>query len=198
MLASRVLLSIAVVVSLAVLSLAHADQPEHSAGVVASAVPAILTVDAPAGPHPANKPVDVTISVADAADLAAFEFGIGYDRALLTLNAVTLSPGIGAQTGCNPEATRCVRPLGPLENATQSVFGAYSFGPGPGYTGAGTLATLHFEPRGSAGVVALHLADALLVDSKAVSQTPTTVDALLVLDPPVSGSHTVFLPFTRK
>jgi hypothetical protein len=154
-----------------------------SRSVAAQAVPALI-LTAPSTPQPSNHSIDIELSIVGASNLAAFEFALEYDRALVQLTGITPRAFLGATAGCNPSASRCVVALGPLEQGSATAVGAYSYGTGPGANGDGVLAVLHFQPTGADGTVVLHMSNALVVDVAAVPTTPATQDATLVLAAP--------------
>ncbi|HYN88808.1 MAG TPA: hypothetical protein VER55_09770 [Ardenticatenaceae bacterium] len=140
-----------------------------------------LELVAPSGPQPATQPFDVEVWIRGASDLGAFEFDLESDRSRLRLTGLSLREFLGATEGCDPDVARCALALGPSDEGSATSVGAFSFGTGAGATGDGLLALLHFEPTGTSGTFALHLARALLTDTSANVTTPATRDATVVL-----------------
>lgn len=141
-----------------------------------------LSLVAPTDPQPITTTIDVDVVIANATDLAAFEFDLVYDRSLLQVTGMTLSNLLGdASAGCDPASTRCVIQLGPLEQPGGTAVGAFTYGAGPGFTGDGVLATIHFQPTGLPGSTAVTINGALLADTTAGISLPQTQDATISL-----------------
>ncbi len=141
-----------------------------------------LSLVAPVDPQPITTTIDVEVVISDATDLAAFEFDLVYDRALLQVTGVTLSNLLGdTSISCDPTLTRCAILLGPLEQPGGTAVGAFTYGTGPGFNGSGVLATIHFQPTGLPGSTAVTIANPLLSNTTAGLTTPQTQDTAVTL-----------------
>ncbi|MCC7141841.1 MAG: hypothetical protein IT349_07025, partial [Candidatus Eisenbacteria bacterium] len=105
-------------------------------------VPSNLTVY-----QPCAGSFDVDLRINDARELAAFELCLGYDPALLEVEAVIIDETFLESTG------RTVLPLNPVPCSPTCMpagtrFGAVTTGPQPTPTGSGRLATIRFAPQG--------------------------------------------------
>ena len=109
------------------------------------------------GDDEASTTVDVQIQ--DVSDLAAFQFDVTYDPAVVHVDDVTLGAFLGSG-GRNTAA------LGPdIDNGTGRVaFGGFSYGTGSGAEGSGTLATITFSPQAT-GTTSLTLTNVQLRDT---------------------------------
>ena len=94
-----------------------------------------------------------------ARDLGAFQFELAYDPSIVQVKEVTVGDFLES-TG------RSVVPLGPEvdEETGTVIFGAISFGVGPGPDGRGTLAVVTLMARGEGGT-ALDLRDVQVLDT---------------------------------
>jgi len=112
----------------------------------------------------------VDVIVQDVSDLAAFQFDMMYDPAVVQVSDVTLGWFL-ASSG------RTTAALGPqIDNgAGQVTFGGISYGAAPGAEGSGTLATLTFTPQ-STGTTSLNFANVQLRDSLN-SEIPTELQS---------------------
>ena len=93
----------------------------------------------------------MTLTVENVTNLAGFQTGLTYDPAVVNVTAANLGAFLNS-TG------RTVVPTGPtIDNTIGKVtFGAFSIGTQAGASGAGTLATITFQPR-AVGSTALRL-----------------------------------------
>ncbi len=84
-------------------------------------------------------PLVVDVIVQDVNDLAAFEFSVTYDPAVVHVAGVNLGGFLGS-------GGRSTAPLGPdIDNTSgQVAFGAFSYGAGGGASGTGALAVITF------------------------------------------------------
>lgn len=153
--------------------------------------PPVLTLTPPTGPIAADAPFDVAVRVANAANLGAWEFGLTYDPALLTLVGITPTPAFGAATNCIAQQERCALTLGPRYRRDGATVGVVSYGAAPGFSGSGTIAILHFQPTGRGGATTLQLTDPLVTDPQANPVTPHAQGQRLTLD---ATAHRIFLP----
>lgn len=142
----------------------------------AGAATPVLSLVAPNQSHPAGQPLDVTVVVADAEDLGAFAFDVHYDSSLLVLDGYSVSDFLGATANCNTRAGRCAFRLGPQIEAGVPRVGAYSYGDGPGPSGDGVVATLHFSTTGALGSATLRAANALTTDTGGDEVQPLVQD----------------------
>jgi hypothetical protein len=112
----------------------------------------------------------VTLTVEGVTNLAAFQTELTFDPAVANVTAATLGAVLGS-TG------RTIAPVGPtIDNTTGKVtFGAFSFGSQGGASGAGTLATITFQPR-TVGSTALRLPATGLADPNGNAIAVTTED----------------------
>lgn len=101
----------------------------------------------------------VDVRVQDVDDLAAFQFDVVFDPAVLQVQDVTLGAFLGS-------GGRSTSPLGPtVDNTAGRVsFGAFSYGTGTGADGSGTLATITFAPQDT-GTASLAFENAQLRDT---------------------------------
>ena len=101
----------------------------------------------------------IEVMIEGAKDLGAFQFELAYDPSIVGVEKTALGDFLGS-TG------RSVVPLGPQvdEEAGRVVFGAISFGTGPGPDGRGTLAVVTLMARGEGGTV-LDLRDVQVLDT---------------------------------
>ena len=100
----------------------------------------------------------INLAVEGVTNLGAFETELIFDPTVVNVTAATLGAFLGS-TG------RTAAPVGPeIDNVTGKVkFGGFSFGAQAGAFGAGTLATITFQPK-KLGATALHLLAAGLSD----------------------------------
>jgi len=101
----------------------------------------------------------VDVIVQDVSDLAAFQFDVIYNPAVVQVSDVTLGWFLGS-------SGRTATALGPqIDNTAGRVtFGGISYGAAPGAEGSGTLATLTFTPQ-TTGTTNLTFAGVQLRDS---------------------------------
>jgi len=111
----------------------------------------------------------IEVMIEGARDLGAFQFELAYDPSIVQVKGVTVGDFLGS-TG------RSVVPLGPEvdEEAGRVIFGAISFGVGPGPDGRGTLAVVTLTAREEGGT-ALDLRDVQVLDIGGSPQ-PVTVE----------------------
>jgi len=111
----------------------------------------------------------IEVMIEGARDLGAFQFKLAYDPSIVGVEKTALGDFLGS-TG------RSVVPLGPQvdKEAGTVVFGAISFGTGPGPDGRGTLAVVTLMARGEGGTV-LDLRDVQVLDIGGSPQ-PVTVE----------------------
>ncbi len=174
------------VIALGLYSVEHNQVAPPPAKQTTSTTPTLI-LSAPAGPLPPDAPIDVQLTITGTTNLGGFEFDLVYDPSLVTLTDMSLSSFMGETTNCDPNTSRCVAQLGPLDQNTAVSLGAYSFGTGVGPNGDGLLATLHFTPTGQTGVTGLYLTNALLTDIDGSAITPTVIDTSLEIAVPISG-----------
>ena len=126
---------------------------------------------------PASKSVSLSagaftlnLTVADVTNLAAYQTDLTYDPAIVNVTAVDLGAFLGS-TG------RTAVPIGPtIDNTAGKVtFGAFSFGSPPAVSGAGTLATITFQPK-IVGSTVLHLQTTGLSDPNGNAISVATED----------------------
>jgi len=112
----------------------------------------------------------VTLTVENVANLAGFQTDFLFDPAIVHVNGVSLGAFLGS-TG------RVVAPVGPVidNTAGKVTFGAFSFGGQAGASGAGTLATITFQPK-AVGATALRLQATGLSDPVGNAISVTTAD----------------------
>lgn len=153
--------------------------------------PPMLSLAPPATPVAADQTFDVAVQISNAANLGAWEFGLTYDPALLTLVGVTPAPAFGGGADCDATQARCAFTLGPRFRRDGASVGMVSHGATPGFSGSGTIAILHFQPAGRSGTTALQLSEALLADPQANPITPLVQAARLTLE---ADGYRIFLP----
>lgn len=112
-----------------------------------------------------NAGVDLALSVQGAPNLGGFEVELVYNRALATIDSVTLTDLLGKTTACDPATARCAASLGPLHRTDRTRVGGYSVGFGAGPSTGGALAILHLTSTDSIDALSLTLANALVVDT---------------------------------
>lgn len=123
--------------------------------ITVSTVPpdlAVMRVTPASSSVAAGAPVTIGIELSNVTNLGSFQFTLGYNPALVEVQAVTLGDFLGS-TG------RTVFPTGPTISNTAGtvVYAAASLGTGiPGPSGKGTLALVRLVPHGS-GAAVLHL-----------------------------------------
>jgi len=154
--------------------------------LIIALLPALITISASAvapdprvriePAHSAVSPGEtfaIEVMIEEASDLGAFQFELAYDPSIVRVKETTLGDFLGS-TG------RSVVPLGPQvdERAGKVVFGAISFGGGPGPDGRGTLAIVTLMARGE-GSAALDLGDVQVLDTGGSPQ-PVTVEGARV------------------
>lgn len=133
----------------------------------------------------------VQVVAQDAADLAAWEFDLGYDPALLRLVDLQSGPAFQPEDACAPGA-RCAMILGPRPTLGGRSLGMVTVGDGPGLNGEGVLAVLTLEPLVTDGTTGLHLTNALVTNTQGQAVTPLTEGVTVELGH--SPAHRVFLP----
>jgi hypothetical protein len=141
----------------------------------------VVTIDAPAQPQPASRPIDLKVVATGVANLAAFELDLEYDPSLIRQLEVFTGTFLGNTAQCNPKASRCVHPLRPVHGKGIVHFGAVTYGAGAGASGEGPLAVLRLQPSGKAGVIKLHIRRVLLADTSANTTIPERKDVELAL-----------------
>jgi len=101
----------------------------------------------------------VDVQIQDVTDLAAFQFDMSFDPAVVHVTDVTLASFLGSG-GLNTAA------LGPsIDNTAGTLsFGGFAYGAGSGASGTGALATITLAPQ-AAGNSALALSGVQLLDS---------------------------------
>ncbi len=115
----------------------------------------------------------INLTVEGVTNLGAFQTELTYDPVIVNATAATLGAFLGS-TG------RTVAPVGPtIDNTAGKVtFGAFSFGSQAGASGAGTLATITFQPR-TVGSTALRLQATGLSDPNGNAISVSTEDGQL-------------------
>jgi hypothetical protein len=166
------------------------------AGAAPDAPPA-LALDGPESALATAATIDVTVTVSDAVELAAFEADLGYDPALVDVVGITAGGFLGdPDPACDPDVARCEATLGPLpQDAGVAAVGGYAFGAGTPPDGSGTLATVHLAPTGATGTLTLTLGNALAADVAASPITPTVQGTVIRL---VSPGQEIYLPVVLR
>lgn len=132
----------------------------NASAAVISIVPSAYVSD--------GSPISLDVNVSGVSDLFAFQFDIAFDPAILAATGATEGPlfsGVGVSFS-----------PGVIDNTagTISFIGDSLSGPGPGISGSGTLAEIHFQPVGI-GSSAVGLSNVILLDS-ALGDIAATVD----------------------
>jgi hypothetical protein len=135
---------------------------------------------------------EVRVMISRASNMGGFQFDLAYDPERLTVSSVTMPDSLGATTGCNPAAARCMIRLGPHIKQRQVSMGAASYGNRAGLSGDTTLAIIRLQPTGKSGVTALHLTNIILTDVSAVPTLPPGIVASVVI------KSSIYLPFIRR
>lgn len=127
----------------------------------------------------AGETFTAAVAIDGVADLAGFEFRLGYTPAMVHVDDVEIGsfPSGGGRTW---------NPLGPIvdNSAGAVIFGAYSYGQQPGPAGGGEIAVVTLTARqgGPTALSALTLRDVQVVDSHAVPQAPVAgVDGVVLV-----------------
>jgi hypothetical protein len=150
----------------------------------------------PAEPPTDGTPIDVMITVSDAANLGAWEFDLVYDPTFVTVTGLTVDPAFAVEDNCNTQTQRCAVTLGPIiDNPGTAHLGAVTYGTAAGLSGGGRLAVLHLLPTGKVGETMLTLANALVTDVNAQATVPTLQSGTLILSEPVNR---IYLPSVNR
>lgn len=135
--------------------------------------------------------IQVHVIAQEAADLAAWEFDLTYDLALLQVVDLQTGPAFQPEEACSPGA-RCAIILGPRPTPGGSGLGMVTYGDGPGLNGEGVLAVLTLQSLVPEGTVRLGLANALVANTQGQAMTPLTKGVTVELGH--TPGHRVFLP----
>jgi len=168
------------------------QSPAHQSDVATAALlpQPTLSLVAPSGPQSPDGTIDVQVVITGTAGLAALEFDLVLNKALVEVSGMTIAPLLGKTASCDPAAGRCAFTLGPLPGNNVISLGGYSYGNG-GCTGSeGTLATIHLATTGTTGTTALSLANARLADVDGNLIQPAVEGATLTL----AERQSVYLP----
>ena len=137
----------------------------------------------------------VSVSIANASDVGAYEFTLAYNTAAISPTAATLGTLL---SGVVPTRTIGVPPFAPLVSSGHVTYAAYSYGPPPGASGGDTLAVLTFQALAN-GHSDLHLLNDAgfpleVVDSSGNLLTVTSQDGGV----DVSTFFHVYLPLIQR
>jgi hypothetical protein len=152
---------------------------------IAQGIPT-LTLEGPPNPQQISGLIEMQVGIANAQNLAAFEFNLEYDKNLIELEDVELSTTLGQIEGCDPASTRCARLLDIQPTITGSRIGAISFGVGTEFSGTNSLLIVRFRPTGNEGTTIVRLSEALLADVQATPTQPETQEYTLQFIVPTS------------
>jgi len=126
----------------------------------------------------------VTVKIADAVDVGAFQLDLNFDSAVVHVQDVTLGdfPGSTGRNGV---------PLGPRvdNDAGTMTFGTFSFGSQPGANGDGTLAIVTLTTQRT-GLSPLHLENVQVVGTNGEAQAVTIEDGRVTVGVP----RRIYLP----
>ena len=132
--------------------------------------------------------VELTVEIRGAEDLAAYQFTLNYPPTLLDYRSIEVGDFLGG-TG------RTVRSFPPVVENGRVTFVVISSNDGPGVSGDGVLATLHFATA-EAGQAGISLDEALVTDaSNQQRQRLETEGASLRIEDP---RFYAFAPFTLR
>lgn len=129
-----------------------------------------ISIQPPASTPASGSVFDISIDIADAEDLFAFQFDIGFDPLILSAQSITEGPFLpsGGSTFFIP---------GTIDNSAGTIAftGDALLSAVPGVTGSGSLAKIHFKAL-SAGISAVSLSEVILLDSSLADIAASTTD----------------------
>lgn len=111
---------------------------------------------------------DVEVLISGVTDLAAYQFSVNFDPALVQIDGVSTGAFLG-------QAGTTFADNGTIGDGTVAyVFNAL-IGAGPGASGSGTLLSIHFDTV-AAGISALRFSDVLFLDSQFNDLVPVALN----------------------
>jgi len=126
----------------------------------------------------------ITVDVANANDLGAFNFELGYDSTIVQVDGVSLGDTLESM-GFTPD--------GPIYDTGKVTYGAHLLH-GSGFDGAGTLAAIRLETL-RVGSSVLDLENVEVANTGGITQTLTVQDGNVdVVEPGIS----IYLPIIQK
>lgn len=160
-----------VIICLLALIVALLNIPEVGAGTPGTTI-RLEPADSVVG---LNKTFTVQVMIEEVNDLGAFQFELAYNSSILEVEQAALGDFLGS-TG------RSVVPIGPEvdDEEGRTMFGAISFGGGPGPSGTGVLATITFLAQGKGSTV-LELRKVQVLDTAANAQLVTVEGCRVVV-----------------
>ncbi|HNS00904.1 MAG TPA: cohesin domain-containing protein [Anaerolineae bacterium] len=153
---------------------------------------AVVQVIGPAAPVPAGQPFVVTIAIANAQNLGAFEFEYHYNAAVAgaTVNNIQ----IGSLLGSGGRTTGELRLASAPGQPGVPLYGAYSYGAAAGPNGNGILATVTMTAV-APGVSQLSLAGLKVTDVTGHERAVTTTAGSVTV---TAASRQIYLPLLRR
>jgi hypothetical protein len=134
----------------------------------------LLTFVATPDPVHQGQGVDISVMVSNVSDLYGYNFSFSFDTSLLQAVSITEGSFLSSAGSTYFGAVD-------LDNTTGTINYAYGglFGPVPGASGSGTLATIHFNAIGTgSSALSFVAADTVLVNSS-IDPSNSTITPLL-------------------